>query len=320
MKWNPSIELARLVALLAVISLHANAFGLFGPDIHVAFAVDEMARFAVPLFFLISGYLWRDGDIAAPVRPLLKLFFRLALPFVFWAAFYSICDRFSLFYPRVFFGGIGSYLIAPVTGGIGFHLWFLPALGTGTALVWAGLHYLGMTRTLIVMFVLFLIGVILGAYIDLFGITLPVAAYRNGLFFAPVFLLLGHLMRQRTLPGIGAFATLTLVGIVMQFAEGLYVAGSFPHGHDLSFGTLAFAVGVFGLVLRSGIDIPALTPLARDVFGAYLVHLFIVKVIAAHVPARGTAVALASIFGTLILSLLISRLLKTNRFTRRLVS
>lgn len=82
-------------------------------------AFSEAARFAVPLFFAISGYFFvRSQETAAMARltRLLKLY-------LFWVAAYLVADHFLHFWKTerpvidLIFGG-----------GAGFHLWFISGL------------------------------------------------------------------------------------------------------------------------------------------------------------------------------------------------
>ena len=55
-----SFELARVIALVAIISIHCQLFmdyGYIDEEPWLNFITNQAARFAVPLFFLIAGYL-----------------------------------------------------------------------------------------------------------------------------------------------------------------------------------------------------------------------------------------------------------------------
>ncbi|WP_307437514.1 acyltransferase [Labrys monachus] len=319
---HSGIEMARLVALVAVISLHANAYGIFGDDRAIGFVVDELCRFAVPVFFLISGYLWKDDSLAAPVEPLLRLFRRLLVPFVIWVAFYTFCEISQVFYPGTFPNpaSIRSYIFIPLSGGAGFHLWFLPALFIGTALGWFAVRRVGLKGGLALSATLYLVGTALALYARSRNFDAIVWIYRNGLFFAPLFLVLGHAMKKGRIPAIPMLAALVLAGAAIHIAEGWYVFDRFPKGHDMSLGTVPLAVGVFGLFLHMRAGADPVVPWGRDVFGAYLAHLFFLRLFAAQVGQRGVGAALACIAFTLIVSLLFSRLMKRSAVTRPLVS
>jgi surface polysaccharide O-acyltransferase-like enzyme len=319
---HTGIETARLVALLTVISLHANAYGLFGEDRMAGFAIDEVSRFAVPVFFLISGYLWRDDAMAAPWQPLVGLFQKLAIPFLVWVAFYTACEITEFFYPGTFSNptSIRSYIFIPMSGGAGFHLWFLPALLIGTGLCWFGIGRFGLRGAIAGAVILYLVGTAVALYARSRNFDAIEWLYRNGLFFAPIVLVLGYAMRRMKMPGVPVFIALTVAGAAIHIAEGWYIFDRLPKGHDMSLGTVPLAVGVFGLFLHVSVRADNLVSWGRDVFGAYLAHVFLIRVFAAHVEQRGLAVALACIVLTFVVSLALSRLLKMSAVTRPLVS
>ena len=78
-----SLELGRVVAILAIIGLHcqmALSYALIDEVPWVGYTLNQAARFAVPLFFLISGYLIQPKLTRSPwetltsySKPLLKV-------------------------------------------------------------------------------------------------------------------------------------------------------------------------------------------------------------------------------------------------------
>src|SRR4051812_46549163 len=89
-----SVDAFRLLAAFFVIIIHEEPFtdahGLRALDL--AGVVDQVARFAVPFFFTISGYFWgrklRRG--ADPLHLALSTSKRIATIFVFWSAVYLL--------------------------------------------------------------------------------------------------------------------------------------------------------------------------------------------------------------------------------------
>lgn len=138
-----SIDTTRIVAIFFVVIIHTNPFngvGVFGNTIH--FVLDSFARFAVPFFFMTSGYFYSskmsqvsdDSYLASYVRRLVSLYalgitVLLPLKLVFvsgqaithggsvltavWNELLHVFNPINLLY-------YGSGLMAP--------LWFLPAL------------------------------------------------------------------------------------------------------------------------------------------------------------------------------------------------
>ena len=134
------LDLLRGLAMLAVILLHADEWSGIEtlPDSWPAWI--EFANFAVPFFLAASFYLSIGKLISHPEKPfpLSVRLNRLMMPYVAWSAIY-------LAYKIVRYGLLGKIallqslasdpLLIMFVGGAGFHLYFLPLLMTGTALL-----------------------------------------------------------------------------------------------------------------------------------------------------------------------------------------
>jgi len=320
MKRNLNVEIARLYGFACVVMAHANSLTLFRDYPMAGFIIDELCRSVIQLFFLVSGFFWRPEQIDRPMAYLKALFPKLAIPFVIWAAIYLAIDATQLLYPFDQPRTWKSYITTPWSGGIVFHLWFLPALFVGTAISMGLIKWLGLNRALIAALALFLIGTMLGTYLRPFGIEVPLSLYRNGIFFAPIFLVGGYYLKTLAkLPDFRIFALMAALGAVLGPLEGFYLAQSYPSGHDLSFSTLPFGIGIFGMFLHLKSDAEWVAGWGREVFGAYLAHVLVLKIlIEIFYPATTPAMIVACIVLTFILSLAFSRLAKKNRWLRYL--
>jgi surface polysaccharide O-acyltransferase-like enzyme len=320
MKRSLNVEIARLFGLVCVVAAHANSLETFRNFQTTGFLVDEACRSTVQLFFLVSGFFWKPDNIDRPGAYLARLFPKLAIPFVLWAAIYLTLDWTGWLYPGIEDHSWRSYITTPWSGGIAFHLWFLPALFIGTAIGLTMIRMFGLRGALYGALILFLIGALLGAYLRPFGIHVPLGAYRNGIFFAPIFLVSGYYLKGlATLPKFSTFLVVAVVGAVGNLLEGIYIVGSYPNGHDLSLATLPFGIGVFGLFLHLRSEATTLASWGRDVFGAYLAHVLIMKTLIAVIAPQSSLWLIAFvIIVTLILSLIFSRYAKKNRWLQYL--
>lgn len=318
MRSNQQIEMARLLGLLAVVVVHVNAMGFFDRSgAAVGWFADEFSRFSVPVFFMISGYFW-EPEKSSTLPLVWRLARKLALPFVVWVAIYILLDATQLLYPSAGHYTWHKYLKAPWTGSVAFHLWFLPALVVGTFIGFGLVKRFGIAIALTVALLLALIGVFLGTYIQLFGITLPLGVYRNGIFFAPIFLVGGFAFsRMQERPSLGTCLAMAAAGFLVCIAEGILIVHSNPHAHDLSLGTMPFAFGVFGIILNLRISAPGLASWGRDVFGGYLVHVLLLNILVGHMaPPQTLVVTFAVILAVTIVSLVISHIAIWSRYTR----
>jgi len=313
----PGIELLRVIGIFAVVIIHANAVGLFGEWKTTGFVLDELCRFAVPCFFVISGFFWKAEAMERPWRAIGALAAKLLPLYAFWLLFYFAAEFSELFYPRLYGRDFIAALV-PFSGGPGYHLWFLPALFIGASLCWLSMRYLGAGLTVALCVLLYLAGVVFGTYGGMIGTHLPLVAYRNGIFEAPLFLMSGFLLRRHlSRLTIAQFALLGVAGLAVHLAEGLAVSSS-NLGHDYSLGTIAAAIGMTGAaaLMSQARDYGW----GRDVLGAYLIHLFILKTLAAHLPVSGPLWALSIAAAVAAVSLGLSRLFKQTPVSRRLVA
>lgn len=310
---NRSIQYFRVIGLLAVCFIHVNAFGVFGEKQSVGFVVDEISRFAVPVFFMITGFFLREEVFNEPRKYFVSLAWKLLLPALTWTIIYWCLDNSGLFSAKVFTGGVKAYLAVPFTGGAGTHLWFLPALFMGAALCVAGIRTFGSRKFLCITLLLYLAGVGLGAYQKQFGFQIQSVFYRNGVLFAPLFLMLGYeIARNGIKTSILSALTIAIAGAILHLYEGALTL-RYPMGHDYSIGTVLFSVGVFLSILA----IPSnkgswLSELGSNVLDGYLVHLAILRVLVEFIAWRGILSAVGLALATWALSLAFAKIVQPS--------
>lgn len=123
---NLSIDILRIVSILAVVLIHTTTrtleithFNLLTTQ--TTLFLNQISRFAVPLFFMISGFVlelnypFHSNSIAFLRRRISRIF----IPYLFWSAFYII-----FIYPQPL---VNYFSILP-NGGASHQLYFLPTL------------------------------------------------------------------------------------------------------------------------------------------------------------------------------------------------
>lgn len=123
-KKNINIEMLRILSMAGVILIHMsmgyfdnkNIIGSF--DWKFASLVTSFSKFSVPVFFIISSYIFFQRNNIS-LLTILKSFKRIAPPFLFWAIIYW-------FFPANLFekNGIKDFVIKLSTGVPVFHFWF----------------------------------------------------------------------------------------------------------------------------------------------------------------------------------------------------
>jgi surface polysaccharide O-acyltransferase-like enzyme len=287
-----SIDTLRVVAILAVISIHTNPF----QDINelTYWLIDQGARFAVPFFFVASGYFFfRKSTTSEPgAKRLLRYQARLWLLFIAWNLIYLLKPNFSAFTGETLIGAYANSVVAtwhamPDTmldltlRGIYGHLWFLPALAIGLLIV-GTLDLLGQRAWIApVATSLYLLGLMAGSYSALIGDEILAMPARQGPFFSTAFVALGYMFAmKRSIESLGSPTIWIAAGFSLHFSEVFLLYQHFgvpPHSHDYLVGTIAIGLGVMLLALTrpdlgKGKVLPSLGPLTLGVYaGHYLI-------------------------------------------------
>jgi surface polysaccharide O-acyltransferase-like enzyme len=326
-----SVDVFRVLAIAAVIALHTAPHA--GPDaVGLRFdartVCDQLERFAVPLFFTLSGYFWagRCPDRAACWTAGVALARRVLVLFVAWSAIYFL----------ITVGAVGwRAAVRPLPGlptlllqGTRIHLWFLPALALA-ALVSGALLARGRERTLLVLaMALYAVGLAGKAYADT-----PIGFHthvnlRNGLCFSLLMFATGvRLRRLGPRPvwrRIGR--ALALGGLALQLAEvaWLHARWGTNMAQDFVIGTYFYGLGMTMLALSdpAPLRFPRLAGLGPLVLGIYASHFRFVDLFAApDSPLRAVPgwdiIVVVLVFA---LSLALTGLLWRFAPTRRLVA
>ena len=301
---NASLDALRVLSLLGIVSLHVAGGGFAGMK-PIGFVVDELSRFAVPVFFILSAYFWKAEELASPLRLTRRLAWRVLVPFVLWVAITMLWRMVTQpgYQPDL---SPASLVFIAWTGEPAFHLWFLPALVVGAALVAISGKYFGWVFTLGLALFLFVLGTTLGSYARLLsGESFPFWLDRNGLLFAPIFLVVGVLLRRYrdrvaalSIPAVLAAAALFAA---LQVVEGYFVVGRYPMGHDYSLATLGYGTAVAILFMRLELRGSWWSLLGRATFTAYLVHLLILGLIVDHVTRYSPLVIVLTFTASLVI-------------------
>ena len=309
-----SIDLFKVVGLLAVICIHSEQF--VGVDIRLVVLVNQGARFAVPFFFIVSGYFvgqkLRAG--AAVGKLFLGYSSRLLSIMGVWSLVY-------LLYPREFLksvvidGGLGHHWLSALLSnlwqnigcivehpvaflfhGTAEHLWFVVSLEIGLGILCVLLAFGLRSKLFLIATALYVVGLLGGSYSPTpLGLDLPFNA-RNGPFLSTLCMTLGYWLSQRELrvPFFWGVA-ITVGGMFMHFAEAilLFLAYRTPlTAHDFLIGTVPFGLGVVLMALAKP-DLGRRWTMAlggKYALGVYASHILVLDVIR---PLRLTLPALA---------------------------
>ncbi|QQU19239.1 membrane-bound serine racemase VanT [Enterococcus casseliflavus] len=207
MKKNQGIEQFRVLLAMMVVAIHCLPLHRLWPDGDILITL-TLFRIAVPFFFMISGY-YVFSDLATqnsyPARQRVWHFIKKQLQVYLIATL--------LFLPLAWYSGmlglnmpLGTFIQTLLVNGILYHLWYFPAIITGSLLVMGLLVRFSFKQVFFMAIGLYVIGSGGDSWSGLAAQT-PLASFyslifqllagtRNGIFFAPLFLLLGVLARR----------------------------------------------------------------------------------------------------------------------------
>lgn len=167
-RYSLGIDGLRVLAILAVVLIHTSILSIqaIGHDISripLTYFLNQIGIFAVPLFFLISGFVlelhYKDRDYLTYFK---KRTSRILIPYIFWTCFYFWA------YPQTIPKNT-SFFFLLLTGKAAYQLYFIPAIIL-FYLLFPLLHkYYSVITNKSVMLVLFILEIVLQAYDYFYG-------------------------------------------------------------------------------------------------------------------------------------------------------
>ncbi|MCE9645769.1 MAG: acyltransferase [Chloroflexi bacterium] len=268
---NQSVDAFRLLAALGVIILHVGYPNIPG---EIAIGLRLMSRWAIPFFFIVSGYFLAVQNAKAGKLNIQPAIERLILVFLIWSFVYAIvvAGQYGLAasLKRIlspFFIYFGNFT----------HLWFLPSLILGYWMV-AFCYNLNLKWLLGIFAILAVILALLSGSYAGSGIGLPADYVTGGVWLSIPFLSIGFLLHQKGQPAWWASVILILIGAGMQVFEARFLYDRFgipPYDHEFLIGTIPFGIGMAGLALSNlkFLGHPLISSWGRDYsLGIYLIH------------------------------------------------
>ena len=238
-----NIDRFRVIAAFLVVTIHTSPLANFSET--ADFILTRiLARVAVPFFFMASGFFLfsqmeggkpRPGKLAAFTKKATLLYLiatLLYLPINLYAGTWQKWQYLPSLLKDIFFNGTF------------YHLWYLPAAIIGACIVWFLKNRMKTRQALLVCVILYVLGLLGDSY---YGVTEQVPVLntiyqtlftvfdytRNGLFFAPVFFMLGAVIRERQKPlPLGVCLSGLGASCVLMLAEGLLLHHLALQRHD----------------------------------------------------------------------------------------
>lgn len=201
---NEGIEAFKWIAALMVIGIHTSPFASM--NIWLDFIITHIwFRIAVPFFLMVTGFYIIPECVSGKKKNAWNYCFRVLKIY-----FVSII----LYLPINWYKGdfkeldITHFFKTIITDGTMYHLWYFPALITGIIIVYTLLKIFSLRISILIVSGLYLVGILGDSYYKIIG-NIPVlerfydfifrcfSYTRNGIFYVPIFLLLGYLLAKK---------------------------------------------------------------------------------------------------------------------------
>ena len=241
-----ALDRFRLAAAMLVVAIHTSPLTAW-TETGDFWLTRVLGRVAVPFFLMVTGYFLGKKKWRGAGQTILKTLGLYAAAVVLYLPLNLYNGGFSRL----------EWVRRLAVDGTFYHLWYFPAVVLGVAVAWL-LSRLGMGPALGIAAALYLVGLGGDSYYGfaagipaletLYGHIFDFCSYtRNGLFFAPLFLLLGAAGVEL---GGGVSAAGTAVSLGAMSLEALWLHSAGVQRHDSMYVLLpALMVFLFSLLL-----------------------------------------------------------------------
>ncbi len=234
------IDWMRLIAAVLILTIHTSPLSSVSPT--GDFILTRIiARIAVPFFLMTTGY-FTLSRYHQDNRKLLSFLKKTGMIYAAAIVLYLPLNLYNGYFRQPYL--LPNILKDLVFDGTLYHLWYLPASMLGMLIAWLFVQKLDYPKGLAAAGFLYLIGLFGDSY---YGIAaqLPVLKHgydllfelfdytRNGIFFAPVFLILGGFLaeKKRRITQTQAIAGF-LISFTLMFAEAMLLHQNNFQRHD----------------------------------------------------------------------------------------
>lgn len=239
-KTYTGIDLFRLIAALLVIAIHTSPLSSLNET--ADFILTRIfARIAVPFFFVTSGY-FLITQYSRNADKLFKFIKKTALIYAAAIVIYLPINIYNNYFDME--NLLPNIIKDIVFDGTLYHLWYLPASIMGAAIAWTLVKKTTYKTAFVVGTFLYFIGMLGDSYYGIsenisilkgfYDLIFQVSDYtRNGLFFAPIFFIIGgFLADNRKIISPNKCACGFLISFIFMFSEAMVLHNLDLQRHD----------------------------------------------------------------------------------------
>ena len=283
---NQSVDAFRLLASLGVIILHVEYPNVPGD---IAVGLRLMSRWAIPFFFIVSGYYLAAKNSTTNRLKIQPTIERLIWVFLLWTLIYApvVIHQHDII-------TLIKRLASPtfILFGDFYHLWFISSLALGYISIAFFNRFNSKILLPVVSAFSVIIALLAGSYaIFDFDFSLDFDTARQWL--AIPFLYIGFLFLKNRQPSWWVSIVWIIIGSGLQIIEAKFLGrqfGSSAYDHQFLIGTIPFAIGMAGLALGN-FKLPGFSIFSRwgrdYSLGIYLIHPLIIYILSILISAPG---------------------------------
>lgn len=338
-----SVDAMRFIAIVSIIAIHTHPFSLPEGEVNAWYhylhlAINQIARFAVPFFFAISGYFYgiKINKGACLVLTTKKMFYRLIVLYAGWCFIYFMPYNLTLIGEHGILGPVKHAYwdvtnairdpIAFFFQGSKSHLWFLMSLILCIVITAVFIKMKAFTSLIVVSLALYIIGVLAKAYSDTeVGLDTDFNT-RNGPFFGLLLFVTGYWLsfKRPTVQWFYLGGVVFTIGMLMHFAEIFILMRWYGTSmlQDFVFGTYFMGVGVTLIALSNHrmLSNDMFANLGRLTLGIYASHFIFIDLLKPVDKVWDHPLwEVSFVIVVLVLSIVLTKLLLKSRYTQRLV-
>lgn len=283
MERNNSLDLLKLIAAFFVVVIHNPFKGEF------EFAINAIARFAVPIFFMTTGYyLIKNEDtltrLKGQIIKVTKLYIMYEIIYIVYGFLLAtlIYNNLPQFKEQLI-DNIKFILIEPR---IGFHLWYLINLVWALLIIFIFQKYGKLKQLFYISIFLHIIGLLmLNLPIYKIHLSVPSYGYRNFLLFGLFYISLGIYIKSIDIQKLKISNKILITTFVLfcsfQIIEKYFWKSQFnTYFHDYFFSTIIACTAIFLCVLKCNLHLPTIGKYSKYCMPIYILHPMSMSVIA----------------------------------------
>ena len=197
------IDLFKFIAAFLVITIHTDPLSFYSNTSNFILT-RIISRLAVPFFFISAGYLFfikLTEDKKENYKLLFQYIKRILIIYIASIIIYVPLNIYNGHFK--YYSNITNILKDLIFNGTMYHLWYLPGLMIGVLISYLLISKFNINIALLISIALYVIGLLGDSYYGItqnigwlryiyYNLFIIIDYTRNGIFFAPIFILLGY--------------------------------------------------------------------------------------------------------------------------------